>query len=94
MNIETKKLLTRWQSLEMGDGFRRVDSIARVLWLIGLVLFVFVVFGIVYRLHPAAVAGAAAVMGGWSLRGMRYGRDWCNGPCLSDTLTGSSLKRI
>ncbi len=63
MNIETKQLLTRWQALESGDGLRRAVSTSRVLWVVGLALFVFVVFAIVYRLHPAAVAVGAAVMG-------------------------------
>ena len=36
---------------------------ARVLWMVGLVLCLFVVFGVVYRLHPALIAIAAAVMG-------------------------------
>lgn len=63
MNSETKQLLTRWQSLQQGDGLRRVDSTARVLWFIGLVLFIFVVCGVVYKLHPALGAVAAAVMG-------------------------------
>lgn len=53
----------RWQSLEKGDGLRRASSIARLLWFVGLALFLCVVFGIVYRVHPAAVAVAAAVMG-------------------------------
>jgi hypothetical protein len=63
MNIETKRFLTRWQSLEKDGGLQRAVSVARVLWIVGLVLFMFVVFGLVYRLHPALIAAAAAVMG-------------------------------
>jgi hypothetical protein len=63
MNIETRKLLARWQSLEKGDGLRRAASTARMLWVVGLVLFLFVVFGVVYKLHPAAIAAGAAVLG-------------------------------
>jgi hypothetical protein len=63
MNIETKQLLTRWQALEAGDGLRRAVLTSRVLWVIGLALCIFVVFAVVYRLHPAAIAVSAAVMG-------------------------------
>src|ERR1051325_11207244 len=63
MNAETKQLLTRLRSLEKGGGLRRADSTARVLWIVGLVLLLLVVFGLVYRLHPALLAVAAAVMG-------------------------------
>src|SRR5439155_19089542 len=63
MNNETKNLLVRWQSLEKAEGLRRAGSTARLLLFVGLALFIFVVFAIVYRLHPVAVAVAAAVMG-------------------------------
>ena len=63
MTSETKQLLTRWQSLEKDGGLQRAASMARVLWMVGLVLCLFVVFGVVYRLHPALIAIAAAVMG-------------------------------
>jgi hypothetical protein len=63
MNSETKQLLTRWQSLEKDGGLQRAVSMARVLWVVGLVLFLFVVIGLVYRLHPALIAVAAAIMG-------------------------------
>ena len=63
MNNETKQLLTRWQSLEKDDGVKRATSKARALWIIGLMLFIFVVFAVVYRLHPALIAVAATVMG-------------------------------
>ncbi len=63
MNIETKQLLTRWQSLEKNDGLRRAGATARRFWIIGLVLCIFVVFAVFYRLHPAFIAGPAAAMG-------------------------------
>ena len=63
MTSETKQLLTRWQSLEQDGGLQRAASMARVLWIVGLVLCLFLVFGVVYRLHPALIAVAAAVMG-------------------------------
>ena len=63
MNSETKQLLTRWQSLERDGGLQRADSKARMLWIVGLGLFIFVVFAVIYRLHPAFVAVAAAAMG-------------------------------
>jgi hypothetical protein len=66
MNIETKRLLTRWQAIERGDGLRRAASTARALWLVGLVLLMFVVLAVVYRLPSAFVAVAAAVMG-WTI---------------------------
>jgi len=63
MNIEAKTLLLRWKALDQEEGLRRAISTARLLWFIGLVLCMVVVAGIVYKLHPAAVAVAAAVMG-------------------------------
>ena len=36
---------------------------ARVFWVVGLVLFLFVVLGVVYQLHPALIAVAAAATG-------------------------------
>jgi hypothetical protein len=63
MDNDTRKILTRWQSLEKGDGLRRVVSIARVLWLVGLVLCFFVVVGVAYGLHPVILVVAAAAMG-------------------------------
>jgi len=63
MNNETKQLLARWQSLEKDGGLQRAASMARALWLVGLVLCIFVVFAVIYRLHPAFVAVAAAAMG-------------------------------
>ncbi|HEY4415849.1 MAG TPA: hypothetical protein VGO57_09170 [Verrucomicrobiae bacterium] len=63
MNSEAKQLLSRWQSLEKDGGLRRAGSIARGLWIVGLVLFLFVGFGVVYHLHQALIAIAAAMMG-------------------------------
>ena len=63
MSDETKQLLTRWQSLEKDDGVKRATLKARVLWIIGLMLFIFVVFAVVYRPHPVLIAAAAMVMG-------------------------------
>ena len=62
MNTDTKQLLTRWQSLEKDGGLQRAASTARALWLVRLVLCIFVVFAVIYRLHPALVAVAAAAM--------------------------------
>lgn len=63
MNTETKQLLSRWQSLEKNGGLQRAGSTARVLWIVGLILCIVVVFAVVYRLHPAFVAVTAAAMG-------------------------------
>jgi hypothetical protein len=63
MNTETKQLLTRWQSLEKNDALRRAGATARLLWIVGFVLGLSVLFAVVYRLHPAFVALPAAAMG-------------------------------
>jgi hypothetical protein len=63
MNTETKQLLTRWQSLDKNGGLQRAGATARTLRIVGLLLCIFVVFAVVYRLHPAFAAFAAAVMG-------------------------------
>jgi cytochrome c-type biogenesis protein CcmH/NrfG len=63
MNTETKQLLSRWQLLEKDSGLQHAASRARALWFTGLVLCIFVVFAVIYRLHPAFVAVAAAAMG-------------------------------
>ncbi len=63
MNTETKSLLARLQSIENGDGLRRARTAGRVLWFLGLALSIVVVFSIVYRIHPAAIAIAAAAFG-------------------------------
>ena len=66
MNTETKQLLTRRQSLEKNGGLQRAGATARLLWIVGLVLCIFVVFAVVYRLHPAFVGVGAAGMG-WAI---------------------------
>jgi hypothetical protein len=63
MNNETRQLLTRWQSIQKGDGLQRAARTARILWFVGFALCIFVVLGVVYRLHPALLAVAAAAMG-------------------------------
>ena len=63
MNTETKQIWARWHALNKDGGLRRADSTARVLWIVGLVLFLFVIFALIYSLHPALVTVAAAVMG-------------------------------
>jgi hypothetical protein len=63
MNTETKQLLSRWQSLQKDGALQHAASRARVLWFIGLALCIFVVFAVIYRLHPAFVAVSAAAMG-------------------------------
>jgi hypothetical protein len=62
MNTETKQLLSRWQSLEKNSGLQHAALKARALWFVGLVLCLFVVLAVIYRLHPAFVAVAAAAM--------------------------------
>lgn len=64
MEIETKRLLSRWHSLEAGDGLCKVKRMARALELISLLLVVVVVLGIFYKAHPAIIA-VAAMASGW-----------------------------
>jgi hypothetical protein len=74
MNTETKNLLVRWKSREEDDGLRRAESTARVLWLAGLALSIFVAFGVVYGLHPAAVAGESrGIWGAGTFHGLVCG---------------------
>ena len=63
MDIKTKQLLTRWQALENSGGLQRADATARWLWIVGLVLCLFVVFAVSYRLHSVFIAGPAAALG-------------------------------
>ncbi len=63
MNTDTRQLLTRWQSLKKEGGLQRAISMARTLWFVGLLLCLFVVFGVICRLHPALIAVASAAMG-------------------------------
>jgi hypothetical protein len=63
VNPETKQLPTRWRFLEQGEGLQRATSTARVAGVVGFLLCAFVVFAIVYRLHPVAIALAAAGLG-------------------------------
>ena len=63
MKTETKQLLARWQSLEKNGGLQCAGARVRLLWIVGLVLYILVVFAVVYRLHPVFAPVAAAVMG-------------------------------
>ncbi len=63
MDTERKRLLNRWNALHDSAGLRRAGAFARVLWLIGVILLLVVVFGLYYRFPTAVVAGVAAVMG-------------------------------
>ena len=63
VDTQTQRLLTRWRSLAEGEGLRRAVTVARVLWVVGLVATLFVAFAIYYRLHPALVAATAGIAG-------------------------------
>jgi hypothetical protein len=63
MDPATKHLLNRWQSLRTEAGLKRAASVARWLWLAGLILALVVAFGLYYELPPLAVAAAASAMG-------------------------------
>ena len=63
MDTGTRQLLDRWERLRSGTGLARATSASRALWLIGLALFFVVVLGLYYRLPPAALVAASAVMG-------------------------------
>lgn len=63
MNTKSRNLLLRWHSLEKEDGLRRAKATVRVFSFVGLALSIFIVFGIVYKVHPIAIAVAAAALG-------------------------------
>jgi len=63
MDKETRELLSRWESLRSANGLAHATSMTRILWLLGLVLFLGVVIGLYYALYPAVLAAASAVMG-------------------------------
>ena len=63
MDKHTRDLLSQWLLLENGDGLKRAGSMARILWVAGLLLCVVIVFGIYHGLHPVVVAIAAVAMG-------------------------------
>ena len=66
MNAHTKNLLARWKSLEKGEGLQVVASRIRVLWFVGLVLWILVVFGIAYS-WPVVIVALAAAAAGWAI---------------------------
>ncbi len=66
MNNETKELLSRWYSLESGDGLHKARTMARALQAIGFLLAVAIALGISYKVHPGVIAAMAAVTG-WVL---------------------------
>jgi hypothetical protein len=59
-----KSILIRWKSLENGDGLQKAHSIVRILWGVGLVLFIFVVLGLFYAWPPIPIV-IAALLTGW-----------------------------
>ena len=63
MDIETRKLLTRWQSLDKPDGLRRAEKMAVILRFVGHAIFLLVLMGVIYGFHPIAIAVAAFVSG-------------------------------
>jgi hypothetical protein len=63
MNTKSRNMLLRLLALEDEGGLRRAKTVVRVLGFVGLALSIFIVFGIVYKLHPIAIAVGAAVMG-------------------------------
>ena len=63
MDAETRRLLNRWQSLRSESGLARAKSATRILWILGLGLFIFVVIGLYYMLPPVILAVASAAVG-------------------------------
>nr|AAL24534.1 orf100EGC134 [uncultured bacterium] len=63
MDMGTRQLLNRWQSLRTETGLSRAATLARGLWFVGLALFFLVVFGLYYGLPPVALAIVSAAMG-------------------------------
>jgi hypothetical protein len=66
MPSHANRLLMRLQSLEKGDGLRRARTLARLLFVVGLVLAIFIGYAVEFRLHPSLVAIAAAGVG-WAI---------------------------
>ena len=63
MDKNTRQLLLRWQALQDGGGLKRVTSLARALWSIGLLLALFCGYAVVNRLDPILIAAVAAATG-------------------------------
>lgn len=63
MDSTARRLLQRWQALRDGNALKRAASMARTLWVIGLLLALFAAYAIVARLSPVISAAAAGVCG-------------------------------
>ena|SRR5262249_42191649 len=63
MDQETRKLLLQWRLLEDDGNLRAVDWRWRLFNFVGLLCSLAVVFGLIYGLHPIAIAVAAAIGG-------------------------------
>lgn len=64
MEASAKALLVRWQALKEGEGLRRAQMLARILWVLGLVLVVFSGFLVVERVSPIFTA-VTSIAAGW-----------------------------
>jgi hypothetical protein len=63
MDDHTKSILTRWQTLEGGEGLKKVRFYSYVLWLVGLLSCIFTVVGVAIGINPIATAISAAITG-------------------------------
>ena len=63
MPSHANRLLMRLQSLEKGDGLRRARTLARLLFVVGLALAIFVGYAVEFRLPASLIAVAAAGVG-------------------------------
>ena len=58
-----KELLRRWSSLQDGGGLVRAAKVARLLWIVGLLLTLIVAGAVAYRLNPILIVVISASIG-------------------------------
>jgi hypothetical protein len=63
VNLETKLLLKRWESLRSGAGWARAVSVVRLLWFLRLILFFGVAIGLYHQFSPAVLVVVSVVLG-------------------------------
>jgi hypothetical protein len=65
MHDETKYILKSWQALEKGEGLKAAASMVRMLRLLNVGLFLFIVAALYFHLHPGLIA-VAGLAHGWA----------------------------
>jgi hypothetical protein len=66
MEIPREQLLRRWRSLQDDTGLIRAARLARLLWVAGLLLALFVTYAVAYKLSPILIAAVSAIAG-WDI---------------------------